>query len=103
MVRVARAAHELARNTGIGLRDPDAELLLHVGHSLLDGAADQFDVVDASGVDPFDRLHGERRHVEEPPGIANAGGHCDFRRTEVDRYGITSLFHLFSITFIIGN
>lgn len=78
MVRVARAAHELARNTGIGLRDPDAELLLHVGHSLLDGAADQFDVVDASGVDPFDRLHGERRHVEEPPALRTPAATATF-------------------------
>lgn len=52
MIRMARTAHEIARNTGIGLRDPDPQLLFGFGHGFADGAAHQFDILDLARVDP---------------------------------------------------
>ena len=88
-----RTPHELARYARIGLRDADAQLVLHLGHGLLDGAAHQLDVLDAARTHPLDRTLGQRRDVEQPRLVVPADGHGRFRRAEVYGYCITLLFH----------
>lgn len=69
MIRMARTAHEIARNTGIGLRDPDPQLLFGFGHGFADGAAHQFDILDPARIDSLDGLRDDTRHVKQASGV----------------------------------
>ena len=93
MIRMARTAHEIARNTGIGLRDPDPQLLFGFGHGFADGAAHQFDILDLARVDPLNGLRHDRRHLHLPFGGLLADSHHDVRRAQVDGNGIILSFH----------
>ena len=93
MVGMARTAHEVARDTGIRLRDADSELLLGLRHGLADGAAHQFDILDLARVDPLNGLRHDRRHLHLPFGGLLADSHHDVRRAQVDGNGIILSFH----------
>ena len=93
MIRMARTAHEIARNTGIGLRDPDTQLLFGFGHGFADGAAHQFDILDLARIDALDGLRHDRRHIHPAFGDLLADSHHDVRRAQVDGNGIILSFH----------
>ena len=69
MVGMARTAHEVARDTGIRLRDADSELLLGLRHGLADGAAHQFDILDPARIDSLDGLRDDTRTSSRPSGV----------------------------------
>ena len=65
MVRMAGAAHEVARNARIGLRNPDARLLLGSRHGRTDRLADQFDILDPARMNPLlDGFRDDANHVK---------------------------------------
>ena len=79
VVRMAGAAHEVARNARIGLRDADAQLLLDLRHGLADGAADQFDILDSARMDSLDGFPGHAHHLERSIGGRLPDSHRDVR------------------------
>lgn len=88
MVGMARTAHEVARDTGIRLRDADSELLLGLRHGLADGAAHQFDILDPARIDSLDGLRDDTRHVKQAFGRLLPDGHHDRRAAQIDGNGI---------------
>ena len=93
MVGMARAPHEIARDAGIGLGDPDAQLRLDLGDRIADGPADQLDVVDAPGIDSLHGLRDDGRDTERAPVARLADGDDHGRRTQIDGYDIVFSFH----------
>ena len=94
MVRMAGAAHEVARNARIGLRNPDARLLLGSRHGRTDRLADQFDILDPARMNPLlDGFRDDANHVKQTLGSLLPDGYDDRRATQIDRYGIILPFH----------
>ena len=93
MVGMARTAHEIARNTGVSLRNADSELLLGFRHGLADGAAHQLDVLDPARIDPLDGFRDDACDVNGAFGRLLADGHHDRRAAQIDGNGIILSFH----------
>ena len=95
VVRMARTAHEVAREARIGFADAEPQARLDLRDRLADGIAHQFDILDFTGPDPFDGFRHDALHVERAFGIAAADGDHDVRRTQIDSDRITLPFHVY--------
>lgn len=101
MIRMAGAAHKLARDARIGLRDADVERLLGLRDGLADRLADEFDVLDPPGMNALDGFRDQREHLHEPLGILLADGHRDRRGAQIDGNDIILPFHCIMILFFL--
>ena len=95
MVRMLHAADMLARNTGVGFRDPDLLPLLDSRHGRLDTLRNKLDVLDlaANHAHP---LHGGDLPVHDPnPAvlILRADDRDHRVGSQIDRNDVISVFH----------
>ena len=103
VVHMPGTAHEVARNTGIGLGDADSQLLLGLRHGFADGAAHQFDILNLARIDPLDGFRHDAHHIEPLFGVLLADSHHDVRRTQIDGNGIILSFHGIILLFLANH
>ena len=95
MVRMLHAADMLARNAGVGFRDPDLLPLLDSRHGRLDTLRDKLDVLDLAANHAHPLHRGDLPvHDPNPAVLILRADDRDHRvGSQIDRNDVISVFH----------
>ena len=94
VIRIACAAHELARDAHIGIRDGNAGLLLGAFAGMPQRLPYRLAVVDHTCRDSLGRLRHQRLDIQHTALGHGPDGYDHIGRTHIDRYNVTLLVHL---------
>lgn len=99
VVGVAGAAHEFARNAGVGFGDADAQLLADGLDGLLDGIAHLLDIRNHAGLDPLRGPGDDAAEDRTSLAVALGDGHHDVRRSQIDCDDVILFLHVCQLCF----